>query len=49
MLKGQCDLPFAQGKGKMLAEIITIKKIFKIVICFKIPQNYRSKNKHVGY
>ncbi len=48
MIKEQCNLPFAQGKGKMLTEIITIKKISKIVICFKIPQYYRSENKHVG-
>jgi len=38
-------LPFAQGTGKMLAEII----INKLFICFDISQDYRSENKHVGY
>ena len=49
MLKGQLNLPFAQGKGKMIMKIIPDKKIFKIVICLKISRNHRGENKHVDY
>ena len=46
MLKGQLNLPFAQGKGKIFKEIIAIKKNIYLFWNF---QNHRGKNKYVGY